>query len=153
MFRFFIVFSCSILILASLGCTKPNPQQKPSSGQTPTAAAPASTGDPDIDHANQMLASNDIKGAIRALENLAKNRPQPLSPVLTKALVDAHVAYISQLSTMRGIRPNQLAVLTEVKYDHATRIIDLDPANAMAKSIRQSVLAYFQHEKKILPSR
>jgi hypothetical protein len=160
MSRFSLVATCLIAFVLCAACTKTNPQPK-STQTTPkpseirplgqeSTASPELSANPDIARAQKMLADKDIKGGIRALENLAKTQ-RPPSNELKTSLIDAHVQYISQLSTMHNVRPNQLEVLTEVLYSHSTRVLDLDPTNAMAKATRESTLTYYTHQKKAPP--
>jgi len=117
----------------------------PVQSQTPKSS------NPEIAKAQDLLAKNDSKGAIRTLENLAKTQ-RPLSDELKNALIEAHDSYLTQLSIMRNIPKEQMDIFIEVMYMHAARILDLKPDHATALAQKQSVMTYFKEHKKTPPA-
>jgi hypothetical protein len=117
---------------------------------TSTSSPDQTSSDPVIAQARQMIASNDLKGAIRSLEDLARNQ-RPASDELRHALIDAHMRYIQQLSTMHSLPPDQLELLNEVLYSHSTRVIDLDANQPEARATRESTLTYYREHQKSPP--
>jgi hypothetical protein len=150
-----------ILILCVMGlafvsaCTSSKPVEKapvnsaPANPAPPTAAPTSSN--PDIAKAQELLAKDDSKGAIRLLEDLAKMQ-RPLSEELKAALIEAHDKYVTQLSLTRNIPPDQMNIFREVMYMHAARILELKPDHPGAKAQKESVMVYYKTNKLTPPT-
>lgn len=147
-----VVIACILCLALLAACTKQAPQKQPApANQNPSSAQPATTPrsqNRDIAWAQDRLDKNDMKGAIKILEGLAKSQ-NPMSDELKRELVNAHLKYVQQLSTMRTA---PLDLLNQVMYNHAARILELEPDHPEARADREASLTYFREHQKTPPA-
>jgi hypothetical protein len=153
-----VLYVVGLVIIAACTSQKPAdkvPDTKAPGNAAPTTSAPPTaaptSSNPGIAKAQELLAKDDSKAAIRLLEDLAKTE-HPIGDELKAALIDAHDKYLTTLSIMRNIPPDQKKIFMEVMYMHAARILELKPDHPGALAQQNSVMVYYKLLKQAPPA-
>lgn len=100
--------------------------------------------------AERLLMEGKNDEAFMILETMAAESPSSgtMSQDLRGLLIEAHTKYIDQISAMDNI-PELIA--NHLLYSHYSRILQLDPENADAKTGLDAVKSFYENQKLPLP--
>ena len=100
--------------------------------------------------AERLLMEGKSDEAFMILETMAAESPSPdgVPQDLRSLLIEAHTKYIDQITAMTNI-PELIA--NHLLYSHYSRILQLDPENADAKTGLDAVKSFYENQKLPLP--
>lgn len=153
--------SIAILMLIAIGCMPSEPEpidisEPPvatSGGDSGVAGNSGNTSSNDsswqrdqMEGANRLLQQGRVDEAILLLEGMAENEPGRED--IIGPLIEAHSMYADQVSRLSNSFP---MLVNQVLYSHYSRILELDPENADAKSGLELVTEFYGAQNLSLP--